>query len=123
MPEQTGRRAHIGRDAARKAMGMTQRVYDEASKFQVTAGWDRSLQYFFLTILAYEKIHEDTVLNEDEPVFCNLDRVGKPGMAPEEVKMECLRHGIHPPQEFWDDLLEDQRLDRGNDQKYYAGSL
>lgn len=75
--------------------------------FEVLTGWDRPLQYHFLTV---EKP------GDDYPVYCNLDDPERPMgvMLAIQVCDKLRELGIPAPPTLLEDLLEDRNLDRGN---------
>lgn len=72
--------------------------------FYVTAGWDRPLQYHFLTI-------EDDV--NTEPVFCNLE-LENPAMSIDDIRVQLAERDIKTPPGFFEQLEKDREDNAGN---------
>lgn len=76
---------------------------------EVVAGWDRPLQYYFLTI-QFLDIPEE---NDDQPgfLYSNLDD------SPQDLpyyQAITTHYQIALPATFWSSIEEDGRLNRGN---------
>jgi hypothetical protein len=74
------------------------------SEREFVCGWDRPLQYFFLTV---------TDRKTEDFLFSNLD-LEDPGMTIAQVKATCLLYGHHLPHEVEDEMLIDQKTGRAN---------
>ena len=75
-------------------------------KYEFIAGCDRPLQYFFLMV-----DHKDPSLQEDVPVFTNLNLPSGPGMTIEEIKGTCLLFGSALPDAIIASMLKDKEAE------------
>lgn len=85
---------------------MSQRFFKHGA-FSVLTGWDRPLQYSFLTVE-----HPDN----EYPVYCNLDDPTLPlgAMTINQVLDKLDELGIEYPDTLRNDLRDDERYDAGN---------
>ncbi len=82
---------------------MSQRVF-HTDKYEVLAGWDNPLRYFFLVIERLDAKDED----EDEGyAFSNLT-LKNPAMTFDQVKAVLKEFQITPPETFYVDLEDDR---------------
>jgi|GEM_PF-1923149 len=100
-------------------------VHPQHGPLCVTAGWDRPLQGFFLTLERYSP-----VLLEPDPfyLFSNLDSdTFPPGMycpeamiSLEQVRQVLTHFSIPTPVNYFLDLLEDARMNVGSLEHHYT---
>jgi hypothetical protein len=97
---------------------MSQRKF-KFGPYDILTGWDRPLQYHFLTV------QDRTNKDEDAHVYCNLDDRSLPNgaMTSEQVMAKLKELGINTPLTLKRDLDYDRETNAGNIIHTYSGTV
>jgi hypothetical protein len=89
---------------------MSRRTFGN-DQYEVSAGWDRPLQFHFLDI--YQRDQPDS-----DPIFSNL-YLQHPAMTLEQIADTLNAYGIAAPQTLLHDLRMDAEQNRGDFDEHY----
>src|SRR3990167_6913354 len=94
---------------SRRKVKMSQHYIDKGS-LEFMMGWDRPLQYYFLTIF---NMDPELPENDENMVFSNLS-LENPGMTVTQIKRKCAEFNLILPRELIRNLESDKRNNVGN---------
>lgn len=83
-------------------------VYKDKKEYMM--GWDRPLQYHFLTISDHSQLDE---FDEPKLIFSNLD-LPNPAMTIDEITKKCADFGLDLPEKIVLSLVKDKEINCGN---------
>lgn len=92
----------------------------EGNPVEVDTGWDRPLQYFYLSVYGPDPA-DDPNDRFEATVFESMMKPGGGFLQVEQVEAQLQALGITPPAGLYPALQEDKRANRGNSVTRYQG--